>query len=142
MTLALVLVALFALSLDPALAKQVETTWQGIIGATTSGSINPIFNKWILAVVIFAGAGFTIWLVEAEVAKKRVGQDLAAPPVQSIGFPAPPTFGSSSGLNAGPFSTSANVSGGGLHGGGVGSPGRVAKSSASGKAAKAAAFGA
>ncbi len=115
------------LALDPALAQRVETTIEGIFGAAQSGAINPIVNAWFKVALIGGGLGLSFWLIEAKIAK-GMGQEVAAPPVQSIGVPAPPTFGSNSGFSVDrggvAYSQSASATGGGGQAVAHGTPGR------------------
>ncbi len=98
----LVLGFIFLVSLVPSVEHQFEQAVEGISGAITKGPTKTVVNAWVEVAVITAALGFGVWILEAKVAKKQFGQDVAAPGVESIHVPQPPNLGSSSGYSAGP----------------------------------------
>lgn len=138
MPMGVVMLIIFAaLVLDPSLEKRVESTLQGVSGSLVKGTVGTTFNYWILGAGIAAAFGFGIWILETKVAKSQ-GQELPAPPVSSIPVPQVPSFGSSTGLNAGPIQTGSSFSsGGGSTSGGSAGVGRPIRK----KATKSSAFG-
>lgn len=128
MPLAIVLISLIVVgALLPDFAKKIDQQIQNFGNAFTKGPVSVVTNAWIEVAVIAAGLGFAIWIIEAKAAH-HMGQEVNAPPVQSIGVASPPAFGSSGGygFQGGGFSTSSNVSASAGHSGstGHGAPGR------------------
>jgi hypothetical protein len=100
MPIGLIILALFAIAvLDPTVQQRIESVLSGFGSAAASGPISTATKWWLLAAGAVGALGVGWWIVETKVAKHE-GYDVAPPPVESIGVPAPPTFGASGGFTA------------------------------------------
>lgn len=135
----LIILALFiAAVLIPGVEQRISAVIDDISGSLLKGPTKVVTNAWIEVAVIAAGLGIGIWLLETKIAH-HMGQELAAPPVESIHVAQPPSFGSSAGFTAstrGGVGLSQEVSSQGSSGSGsrgVGEAGRSAAAKPSGK---------
>lgn len=94
------------------------STIEGFITGTETAAIQPAVsiavNAWLKVAIFAGGLGLGVWGIEAYIGSKR-GEFVPTPTTGAIALPAPPSFGVSSGLKAGPFysgisSGSGNVS--------------------------------
>ncbi|MGA2284492.1 MAG: hypothetical protein ABSH07_12660 [Candidatus Dormibacteria bacterium] len=100
MPIGAILLILFAIAvLDPTVQQRIESVLSGFGSAAASGPISTATKWWLLAAGAVGALGVGWWIVETKVAKHE-GYDVAPPPVESIGVPAPPTFGASGGFTA------------------------------------------
>ena len=108
-------------------SESVAQNIQNFGAAVTKGPVQVAVNAWIEVAVVAAALGFAVWIAESKTAK-HLGQEVSAPPVESIHVAAPPTFGSTGGFSAGSGGitthASVNSQAGGSGSAGVGTPGR------------------
>ena len=115
---------IIAAVLIPGVQQKITDAIQSFSNAIIGPPIARATNAWIEVAIIAAGLGFAIWIIEAKTAKS-MGQEIGAPPVESIHVASPPTFGAGGGLSASTsggvgFTSDVHAQGGGTGARGVG----------------------
>ncbi len=103
-----IIAATAAYFLVPGLEQKVNGDIKGFFSSIVSGTTQPVFEYWIAGAVVVSALGVITWLVTDSIANKR-GEHVAPPTLGQIGPGPAPSFHTSSGIKAGPVSTSGGL---------------------------------
>ena len=117
-----ILILISAAVLIPGVQQRIESVLSGFGSAAASGPLGTATKWWLIAAGAVGALGVGWWLIESKIAKHE-GYDVAPPPVESIGVPAPPSYSGGGGFNASSkggvgLEQTYSATGGGTKGGG------------------------
>jgi hypothetical protein len=111
--LAIAALAGLAVVLIPGLEQRISADIADINGSFVKGVTQPVIQAWVEVASIGTALAIAIWLLENKISKAEGLGPVGPPAPPSLALPAAPTFGSSAGLRAGPFTSGVTSSTGG-----------------------------